>query len=179
MDRNLIVVGLGIVSVMLVPILFAAGVGFVLPADFETRTVARIDATAPELWSRLIDHPGQTAWRSDVVAIEPLDGEAFLVRYGETAELELVQAIEEPGHALTWTTRPTEDGGFEGSWALRLQPEDGAVLVELVETGHIANPFARFFAVQVIGLDRAPRQFLADLGAAAGDDEVEFPADLE
>jgi uncharacterized protein YndB with AHSA1/START domain len=147
--------------VVLVPAAIAFGVvplmlflwGRTLPSTHQARQSAHVTASPEAIFALLIDVRAIPRWRPTVRRVVPIATEPY-VRYREHgAQGALVLEIEAqvPPSKLALRTAPAQRMAFEGTWTYELTPEDDGTRVTLTERGTVRSPFARIFAIYVLG----------------------------
>jgi hypothetical protein len=149
--------------------LLVIGIGALLPKEHTARRSALFKA-APERLFALIDGP-QT-WRSGIKNYALLGMENGRKRWEETdahGQTICYEAVEREAPKLLRTRIVTEGLPYSGTWTLRLEPKEGATVLEITEQGEVYNPLFRFVSRFVIGQSGTIEKYIRDLAAATGE----------
>lgn len=157
-----------IVTVLVILAVAPVAVGMALPAR---HTVARrvvIPRPREEIWARIVDFAGQTAWRPDVkrpIRLDDHDGHEVWRDAGDLA-LETIEIM--PPERLV--RRVVANRMFGGTWTVTLRQAPGGTEVAVTESGEVFHPLFRTVSKFVIGHDRSVRAYLTNLARSLGEE---------
>jgi len=136
-------------ALFLLSVLF---VGVILPADWEARASALVDANADEIYAVLDSPEGWRLWTawpdSGLVRSGPERGAGASIRWDDRelgeGEFRIVEAV--PGRTVRYAVQ-VGGGAMRTEGVLTLVPEDGGVRVRWEESGDLGrNPLMGYWA---------------------------------
>ncbi|TAJ19743.1 MAG: hypothetical protein EPO65_05810 [Dehalococcoidia bacterium] len=156
------------VTVLVILVVAPVAVGLMLPVRHTVTRRIVIQRPREQIWARIVDFAGQTAWRPDVkrpVRLDDHDGHEVWREAGDLA-LETVETL--PPERLT--RRVVANRMFGGTWTVTLRQAPGGTEVAVTESGEVYHPLFRTISKFVIGHDRAVRAYLTSLARSFGED---------
>jgi uncharacterized protein YndB with AHSA1/START domain len=160
------------VGVLLVAALLGAGVrGALLPRRHHVTRVASYAQPPDSVWAAIADFEHSPKWRSDIVGAQRLpdhNGHPVWLQIQSDGRwpLELTE-VEPPKHLVAVVADSSH--GFGGAWTYALEPTGGGTRVAITEDGFVDNPFFRFMAHDLFGLDATLDDYLRGLGRHFGE----------
>ena len=120
------------------------GWAMTLPKEVSASRTALIEAQVDDVFALVTNVSDQSAWRSDVGAVEvSADGTSWVENTTQGIEITFREETKEPGLYIIAYSSPQ---GFTGHWEGRFVDENGATRVDIVETTRTEGLFARAMA---------------------------------
>jgi uncharacterized protein YndB with AHSA1/START domain len=153
-------------------LVLATLVGFALPRAHRLTRSAVYPQPPPAVWAAVADLPAYPAWVPRVERMEQRAGSGGRVLWDETnvyGQVTYEEVERLPGRRLV--LRMADEGvPYGGTWTYELaRARGGGTRVSITEDAWVSNPFFRFLARVVIGLDEEEDLFLEALGDRLAD----------
>lgn len=117
------------------------------PEEFTVKKAIRLHLPVSDVWNLLYRYDNYTMWRTDLdsVSLPPEHG-SWVEHYKNGKSYRFHLTVLEPERQMViLLDNPSKE--FTGQWTFQLSPEGDQISTRLtlIETGSIANPFARAF----------------------------------
>ena len=159
------------VSLLVLVVAIAAGLGGAMPRAHTVRSVAEYHQPPDSLFAALADFEHAPGWRSDLSGVQRLpdrNGHAVWEQQAQDGAWPLEIRESTPPSRLV-TALADSSHGFGGTWTFVIEPLPRGARVVITEIGTIDHPLLRFVATRFVDLHAPQRTFLRDLGRRFGE----------
>ena len=161
----------GILVGLIVLIALVGVIGAVLPRTHTVASIAFYHQPVDSVWAAVTDIKKTPAWRSDIKSVErspDRNGDRVwkLIGTDGSGSLEIIESNPNSSYRI----RVADDAQtVGGTWVFYFKVEDGGTRLTLHDDGYISNPFHRFLATRVWGLNAPLDSYLKALGRKFGE----------
>ncbi|MEO5988325.1 MAG: SRPBCC family protein [Candidatus Eisenbacteria bacterium] len=169
--KLLMAIVIGGVSVLVLAVAIAAGLGAATPRQHTASSVAEFHQPAESLYAALADFEHAPRWRSDLSGVRRLpdrNGHAIWEQQAGDGVWPLEIREATPPSRLVTATADTSQG-LGGTWTFVIEPRHEGARVTITETGTVDHLLMRFVTHRFVDLHATQKTFLRDLGRRFGE----------
>lgn len=169
--KSLMIFVIGSVSLLIVALVVAAGLGAATPRQHTASSTAVYHQPVDTVYVRLADFARAPSWRSDLLGtrrLEDRNGHPVWEQQAKDGSFPLEIREQVPPNRMVTAIADTSQG-FGGTWTFEVEPAPEGARVTITEVGTIDHLLFRFLAHRFFDLHSTQQTFLRDLGRSFGE----------